>query len=275
MELIGDAEQLIHVHPAEPEAVVGVLVTGRIDAARRRAAGTNRQRGGEHDQRRHREPENSPHPPPPSVVSRPLLEGTRPPYPARPTMTTRSTQDRLVDDYLGLLSQELAPAPASTRRDLTEEITAHIAEARSALAHGGGRPAWNPAIVAGDRRRPAASSGQLGHDPSSGSTATPASRPGPTAPATPANRFGVGAPVRGAVRRAAQTHGKRRRGRRDVALLLPGGSGGACPRQRHCRFGRGRLVASRSPLLRQSPQRSPKEEDDGSRGHGARALCRA
>jgi hypothetical protein len=52
-------------------------------------------------------------------------------------MTTRSTQDRLVDDYLDQLSQELATAPASTRRDLTEEITAHIAEARSALADGG------------------------------------------------------------------------------------------------------------------------------------------
>ncbi len=52
-------------------------------------------------------------------------------------MTTRSTQDRLVDDYLDQLRQELATAPASTRRDLTEEITAHIAETRSALARGG------------------------------------------------------------------------------------------------------------------------------------------
>ena len=55
MELLGDAEQLIHVHPAEPEAVVDILMTGRIDAARRRAADTNRQRccddGGQRDER--------------------------------------------------------------------------------------------------------------------------------------------------------------------------------------------------------------------------------
>jgi hypothetical protein len=44
-------------------------------------------------------------------------------------MTT--TADRLVDDYLGRLDRELADQPPERRRELTDEIAGHIAEARA------------------------------------------------------------------------------------------------------------------------------------------------
>ena len=41
--------------------------------------------------------------------------------------------DKLVDDYLDRLEQELANFPAARRRELVQEISGHIAEARAAL----------------------------------------------------------------------------------------------------------------------------------------------
>jgi uncharacterized membrane protein len=41
--------------------------------------------------------------------------------------------DKLVDDYLDRLEQELADFPAARRRELVQEISGHIAEARAAL----------------------------------------------------------------------------------------------------------------------------------------------
>jgi hypothetical protein len=45
----------------------------------------------------------------------------------------RSTADKLVADYLGRLDRELAGLPRSRRRELVEEISAHIAEARTGI----------------------------------------------------------------------------------------------------------------------------------------------
>ena len=88
MELLGDAEQLIQVNPGGEDAVVGVRVTGRIEGladapptpppAMRRdnnAATANR------TTRLIRLPQSCPGP---------LLEGARPPYPARPTRSSKS-----------------------------------------------------------------------------------------------------------------------------------------------------------------------------------------
>ena len=44
-----------------------------------------------------------------------------------------SNADRLVDDYLEELSNNLAGVPRARRRELLDEISEHIAEARSAL----------------------------------------------------------------------------------------------------------------------------------------------
>ncbi|ADB50399.1 HAAS signaling domain-containing protein [Conexibacter woesei] len=52
-------------------------------------------------------------------------------------MTTAPATDRLVDDYLDRLEDELADAPSSRRRELVDEISTHIEEARAALADGG------------------------------------------------------------------------------------------------------------------------------------------
>jgi uncharacterized membrane protein len=41
--------------------------------------------------------------------------------------------DKLVDDYLDRLEQEFADFPAARRRELVQEISGHIAEARAAL----------------------------------------------------------------------------------------------------------------------------------------------
>ena len=43
------------------------------------------------------------------------------------------TADQLVDDYLRRLNRELADLPRARRREVVEEITEHIAEARAAL----------------------------------------------------------------------------------------------------------------------------------------------
>jgi uncharacterized membrane protein len=45
----------------------------------------------------------------------------------------KPTVDRLVDDYLKQLSRELRDVPRARRRELVDEIEAHIAEARSGL----------------------------------------------------------------------------------------------------------------------------------------------
>ena len=50
---------------------------------------------------------------------------------------TRSTADRIVDDYLAELDDELAGAPAARRRALHGELRAHIAQARAELPGGG------------------------------------------------------------------------------------------------------------------------------------------
>ena len=180
MELIGDAEQLIHVHVAEPEAVVGVLVTGRIDAARRRAAGTNRQRGGEHDQRRHRDPENSPHPPPPSVVSRPPIGGHAPTLPRSPSPFSACCAC-VAACALGKRRRvvgQAAPAPTSKQRArwcfhaqqqqypkgnpvanpvrTVEGREPQTSAAAIKTAHVGGAERVHPQIVHGPRRRIAA-----------------------------------------------------------------------------------------------------------------------
>ena len=44
----------------------------------------------------------------------------------------RPTPDRLVDDYLKQLNEELADLPRLRRREIVEEISEHIAEARAA-----------------------------------------------------------------------------------------------------------------------------------------------
>jgi uncharacterized membrane protein len=44
----------------------------------------------------------------------------------------KPTTDRLVDDYLKQLNSELAGLPGSRRREIVEEISGHIAEARAA-----------------------------------------------------------------------------------------------------------------------------------------------
>jgi uncharacterized membrane protein len=44
-----------------------------------------------------------------------------------------STTDKLVDDYLKRLNRELVGLPRARRRELVEEISGHIAEARSAM----------------------------------------------------------------------------------------------------------------------------------------------
>ena len=44
-----------------------------------------------------------------------------------------STADRLVEDYLRSLDRELSGLPRARRRELTEQITSHIAEARAGL----------------------------------------------------------------------------------------------------------------------------------------------
>jgi uncharacterized membrane protein len=45
----------------------------------------------------------------------------------------KSTADKLVDDYLRRLDRELAGFPRARRRELVEEISLHIAEARAQL----------------------------------------------------------------------------------------------------------------------------------------------
>jgi uncharacterized membrane protein len=45
----------------------------------------------------------------------------------------KSTADKLVDDYLQRLERELAGFPRARRRELVEEISLHIAEARAQL----------------------------------------------------------------------------------------------------------------------------------------------
>jgi uncharacterized membrane protein len=45
-----------------------------------------------------------------------------------------TSADKLVDDYLDRLEQELADFPAARRRELVQEISDHIAEARTGLA---------------------------------------------------------------------------------------------------------------------------------------------
>ena len=45
----------------------------------------------------------------------------------------KSTADKLVADYLGRLDRELAGLPRSRRRELVEEISAHITEARTGI----------------------------------------------------------------------------------------------------------------------------------------------
>ena len=44
----------------------------------------------------------------------------------------KPTTDRLVDDYLKQLDSELAHLPRMRRREMIEEISEHIAEARGA-----------------------------------------------------------------------------------------------------------------------------------------------
>ena len=44
-----------------------------------------------------------------------------------------TSADKLVDDYLDRLEQELADFPAARRRELVQEISEHIAEARAGL----------------------------------------------------------------------------------------------------------------------------------------------
>jgi uncharacterized membrane protein len=44
-----------------------------------------------------------------------------------------STADKLVEDYLKRLNAELRGLPRARRRELVEEISAHIAEARADL----------------------------------------------------------------------------------------------------------------------------------------------
>ena len=44
-----------------------------------------------------------------------------------------TSADKLVDDYLDRLEQELADLPSARRRELVQEISDHIAEARAAL----------------------------------------------------------------------------------------------------------------------------------------------
>ena len=44
-----------------------------------------------------------------------------------------TSADRLVEDYLDRLERELADFPSARRRELVQEISEHIAEARSAL----------------------------------------------------------------------------------------------------------------------------------------------
>jgi hypothetical protein len=46
----------------------------------------------------------------------------------------KSTTDRLVDDYLERLRRELSGLPRDRRRELADEIAAHIAEGRAELA---------------------------------------------------------------------------------------------------------------------------------------------
>lgn len=48
-------------------------------------------------------------------------------------MKTRSDADRIVKRYLADLSQSLASLPASRRREIQDEISAHIVEARIRL----------------------------------------------------------------------------------------------------------------------------------------------
>src|SRR5688500_13185981 len=45
-----------------------------------------------------------------------------------------STADKLVDDYLKRLRKELAGLPGERRRELEQEISEHIAEARASLS---------------------------------------------------------------------------------------------------------------------------------------------
>ncbi len=45
----------------------------------------------------------------------------------------KPTADRLVDDYLNRLGRELSDLPRARRRELTDEIAEHIAEARAGL----------------------------------------------------------------------------------------------------------------------------------------------
>ena len=49
----------------------------------------------------------------------------------------RPTTDRLVDDYLKQLNEELADLPRLRRREIVEEISEHIAEARAASSSQG------------------------------------------------------------------------------------------------------------------------------------------
>lgn len=49
----------------------------------------------------------------------------------------KSTADKLVDDYLRRLNRELAGFPRGRRRELVEEISGHIAEARAGLEQQG------------------------------------------------------------------------------------------------------------------------------------------
>lgn len=49
-------------------------------------------------------------------------------------MTSRPATDRLVDDYLDRLEDELSDAPSARRRELVDEISTHIEDARAALA---------------------------------------------------------------------------------------------------------------------------------------------
>jgi hypothetical protein len=53
-------------------------------------------------------------------------------------MIMKPTTEKLVDDYLEQLDSELADLPRLRRKEIVEEISEHIAEARAAVFVAGG-----------------------------------------------------------------------------------------------------------------------------------------